>query len=185
MMSRASATPQPNLPESGQSAPMLGVDLVHAPQLFHAIDHVPLDPFRRRVGDRIARLHGVGEEHLPRRHAERHQEVELGGRGDLEAGAFLDEHLEHAPVRVRLDRVVRTHARHGRSEAPDLAPHDGGIQDQERPSVLLACCLAHDLEVEADFGVRVEKGLWLLLGYCGGLSRARDATAVPHQSLSS
>src|SRR5207237_9709461 len=76
------------------------------------------------------------------------------------------------------------HARHGRAEAAHLAAHDGRVDDQERSAVLLACRLAHDLEVEADLGMRVEEALLrLLLGDCG-LSCAHYVNwAIPHQSL--
>jgi hypothetical protein len=48
--------------------------------------------------------------------------------------------------------------------------------------VFLACRLAHDLEVEADLGMRVEE-LWLLLRLLlEKRAPARDATAFPHQS---
>ena len=42
--------------------------------------------------------------------------------------------------------------------------------------------LAHELEVKADLGMGVENGFvrLLRLQYCGGLSAACDATAVPH-----
>src|SRR5258706_15378608 len=79
-----------------------------------------------------------------------------------------------------LDGVVRPHAGHGRAEASRLAAHDGGVDDQERSGVSLTCCLAHDLEVEADLRMRVEElFLRLLPGYCG-LSAAEAIEAVPH-----
>jgi hypothetical protein len=75
---------------------------------------------------------------------------------------------------------VRPHARHRRAETAHLVSHDGRVEDQERAGVPLACCLAHDLEVEADLGMRVEELFLRLLLWKRGF--ARDATAVPHQS---
>jgi len=87
--------------------------------------------------------------------------------GDLEAAALLHQHLEHAPVGIGLDRIVRPHARHRRAETARFFAHDRRVDDQERSGVLLACRLAHDLEVEADLGMRVEELLLrLLLRYC-------------------
>src|SRR5437867_2198242 len=81
---------------------------------------------------------------------------------------------------------MRPHAGHGRAEAPHLATHDGRVDDQERSGVFLACRLAHDLEVEADLGVRVEELLLRLLpSYCV-LSYSSDTTrrAIAHISKS-
>ena len=164
----------------------IGLDLGHPAQLVQAVDHEPLHAFGRRIGDRVARFDRVRIEDLRGRHAQREQEVELGGRGDLEAAAFLQHDLEHTPVWVRLDGVVRAHAGHSRAEAPHLAADDGRVDDQERSGVLLACHLAHDLEVEADLGMRVEEALLRLLpGYCV-LSYSCDATrrAIAHISKS-
>jgi hypothetical protein len=74
---------------------------------------------------------------------------------------------------------VRAHARHGRAEAAQLLAHDGGVDDQEGPRLFLPCGAAHDLEVEADFGVRVEE---LGLRKRGLLSVAYEAArAIAHQ----
>jgi hypothetical protein len=152
---------------------------VHPSKLVGAIDDEPFHALGGGIRDRFSRLYRVGEERLGRGHAQTEQEVELGGRCDFETRAFLRQHLEHAAIGVGLDRVVRPHARHSRAESPDLPAHDGGVDDQERPGVLLAGCLAHDLEVEADLGMRVEKLLLRLLLWKRAL--ARDAAAVPHQ----
>jgi hypothetical protein len=164
----------------------VALDLEHAPQLIGAVDDEPLDALPARVGDRIPRLDGVRVKDLRSRNAKPQQQIELGGRRDLEPAALLGEHLEHAPVGIRLHRVVRPHPRHGRAEAAHLAAHDGGVDDQERSGVLLAGSLAHDVEVEADFGVRVEELLvGLLPGYCG-LPATSDAArrAVAHLRVS-
>ena len=163
-----------------QVLPGVGLDLVDPAQLVDAVDDEPFHALRRGVRNRLARLDRVGEEHLSRGHAEAEQDVKLRRGGDLEARALLGQHLEHAPVRVRLDRVVRPHPRHGRAEAPDLAAHDGRVDDQEGPIVFLPCCLADDLEVEADFGMRVEELFLRLLLWKRAI--ARDDTAIPHQS---
>ena len=127
-----------------------------------------------------AGAHRVGEKHFARIHAQGDQQVELRGRSDLEARALLHQRLQHAPVGIGLHRVMRSHARHRRAEAAQFLAHDGGIDDQEGPRVLLACGLAHDLEVEADFGMRVEE---LFLRKRGLLSVACEATgAFAHQS---
>src|SRR3990170_3526333 len=105
-ISRASDTPAPNLPESGQSLPMLGVAMRRYCLASGLISRT------RRSSSRLS----ITYHSTP-----------------LDAG-------------------------HGRAKAPDLAPHDGGVENQERAVVFLPCGLAHDLEVEADFGVSIENG---------------------------
>src|SRR6185295_1253442 len=106
---------------------------------------------------------------------------EFRRRGDLEAAALLHERLHHAPVGIRLDGVVRAHARHGRAEAACLFAHDGGIQYQEWPQVFLAGRLADDLEIEARLGMRIEK---LFLRYCAQPAVASNAIrAYAHPRL--
>src|SRR5207244_1703981 len=170
---------------SGDPQVLLGIrlGLVDAPQLIGAVDDEPFHAPGGGVGDRLARLHGVGKEDFGRRHAETQEKLELGRRRDLKARALLHQHLEHPAVRIGLDRVMRAHAGHGGAEAPHLAAHDGGVDDQERSAVPLVCGLADDLEVEADLGMRVEELFLLRLpGKCV-LSAACKATwAIPHQS---
>src|SRR5438445_129575 len=170
---------------SGDPQVLLGIrlGLVDAPQLVGAVDDEPFHAPGGGVGDRLARLHGVGKEDLARRHAETQEKLELGRRRDLKARALLHQHLEHPAVRIGLDRVMRPHAGHGGAKAPHLAAHDGGVDDQERSAVPLLCGLADDLEVEADLGMRVEELFLLRLPGKGVLSAACKATwAIPHQS---
>ena len=144
---------------------------VDAAQLVDAVDHEPFDAPGGGVADGLARLDRVGVEHLRRRHAEREQQVELRRRGDLEARALLDQHLQHARVGIGLDRIVRAHARQGRAEAPRLGAHDVQIDQQDGLLVRVPLEVLLDArEVEADFRVGVERELRLgaELLYCGG-----------------
>jgi len=159
----------------------VGLDLENAAHFLRAVDHVPLDALGGGAGDRLPGFHRVGVEDLGGVHPERQEQVELAGRGDLEAAALLGEHLEHAPVRIGLDRVVRTHARHSGAKAPRLGTDDGRVEDQERSDVFLLGSLAGDLEVELDLGMRIEELFLRLPGDCGA-SAADAARAVPHQS---
>src|SRR5882757_11507736 len=85
------------------------------------------------------------------------QEVQLGDGSDLEPDAFLEHELELAGIRVRLDRVVRFHARHRRREAPRLLADDGGIDQEKRLVVAVFDCRPDFLEIQARLGVRVEE----------------------------
>jgi hypothetical protein len=139
----------PNLPESGQSLPMLGASMRRY--------DVPLDPARGGVLEVGARLHRIRVEDFRRRHAQPHEDVELGDGGDLEAGALLDQHLEHARIGIRLDGEVRPHARQRRAETPRLGAHDVEVHEEDRALVaVLGEVLLDPREVEADFWVGVE-----------------------------
>src|SRR5258708_5778122 len=99
----------------------------------------------------------MGVENIGRRNPQLEQKVELGDRSDLESGAFLEHELEHAWIRVRLDRVVRPHARHRRREATSLLSDDGGIDQKERLVVAVFDCRPDFLEIQARLGGRVEE----------------------------
>src|SRR4029078_8672681 len=89
---------------------------------------------------------------------ERDEEIELGDRRDLEAGAFLDQRLQDARVRIRLHREVRTDAGKRGAEAASLRADDVEIDDEKRLLVAVPREVLLDSgEVEADFRVGIER----------------------------
>ncbi len=93
----------------------VGLQCGELAELLHAVDGVPLD--------------------LGRRHADRTHQVQLGRGCDLESDALLRQRLQHAPVGIGLDRVVRAHGRHCRGKAPGVVAHSRHIDHQRRPAV--------------------------------------------------
>jgi hypothetical protein len=71
------------------------------------------------------------------------------------------------------------HSRHGRLEAPDLGADDRGIDQEERLGVALLERLADVLEVQADFGMGIEKRGRIRIGL--GLRFLEGSRALGHQ----
>ena len=158
----------------------VGLDAVNLAQLLDAVQHVPLHTLRGRIFEVGAGLHRVAVVDLGRRHAQAEQEVELGDGGDLEAHAFLDQGLQHARIGIRLHRVVRLHARHGGLEAAGLDTDDLGVDEEEGLGIALFQRFPDVAEVQAYFGVGIEKMLFVLES---GLLFLEGDRAHDHQSL--
>ena len=140
----------------------IGLDRLDLVDLLDAVDHEPFHALGRRIFEEGARLHRVGIEHLGRRDTQAHEDVELGDRGDLEAGALLDQHFEDARVGIGLDGEMGAHPRQRRAETARLSADDLEVDDQDGLAIGMPLEVLLDArEVEADFRVGVEGELRL------------------------